>query len=44
MIAKRDIIGADRIHPTPEGHHIMAQIFLKDIGEQDGYDFDTPFV
>ena len=44
MLAKRDIIGADRVHPTPEGHHIMAQIFLNDIGEQAGCDFDTPFV
>jgi len=44
MLAERDIISADRIHPTPEGYHIMAQIFLNDIGEQEGYDFDTPFI
>lgn len=44
MLAERNIISADRVHPTPEGHHVMAQIFLHDVGEQDGYDFDTPFV
>lgn len=44
MLAERNIISADRVHPTPEGHHIMAQIFLNDIGEQAGCDFDTPFV
>jgi len=43
MLGKREIICEDRIHPTPEGYHVMAQIFLKDIGAQEGYDFDTPF-
>lgn len=44
MLTQRDIISADRVHPTPEGYHVMAQIFLKDIGEREKYDFDTPFV
>ena len=43
MLTKRDILSKDRIHPTPEGHHVMAQIFLKETGMQDSSDFDTPF-
>ncbi len=43
MLTKRNILNADRVHPTDEGHHVMAQIFLKDLGEKDEYDFDTPF-
>ena len=44
ILYKRAIISADRIHPTPEGHHVMAQIFLKEVGMQERADFDTPFV
>ena len=44
MLTKADILSADRVHPTPEGHHVMAQIFLKEIGLQAECDFDTPFV
>ena len=44
LIGKRNIIREDRVHPTDEGYHIMAQIFLKEIGETDECDFDTPFV
>jgi hypothetical protein len=44
MLTKRDILSKDRVHPTPEGHHVMAQIFLKETGMQDSSDFDTPFV
>lgn len=44
LLDKKNIIGPDRVHPTDEGYHIMAQIFLKEIGETDECDFDTPFV
>lgn len=44
MIYDRMPISADRVHPTPLGYHIMAQIFLKEIGEISECDFDTPFV
>jgi hypothetical protein len=44
MLTKRDILSKDRVHPTPEGHHVMAQIFLNETGMQDSSDFDTPFV
>lgn len=37
-------ISPDRVHPTPFGYHVMAQIFLKSIGEIGNVDFDTPFV
>ena len=43
MLGTRDIICHDRVHPTEEGHHLMAQIFLKELGEIDECDFDTPF-
>ncbi len=43
MLGKREIIRFDRVHPTPEGYHVMAQIFLKEIGEIEECDFDTPF-
>lgn len=42
-IGKRNVIAEDRIHPTPEGYHIMAQTFLKETGEKDDLDYDTPF-
>lgn len=44
LLTERNLIGEDRIHPTDEGYHAMAQIFLRDIGEQEICDFDTPFV
>ena len=37
------LIGADRVHPTKLGYHYMAQIFMRDTGEIDECDFDTPF-
>lgn len=43
MLGKRDIISKDRVHPTIEGYHVMAQVFLNDLGEKDACDFDTPF-
>ncbi len=43
LLGKRNIMQEDRIHPTAEGHHIMAQTFLRDIGEIEACDFDTPF-
>jgi len=42
-IGKRKVISEDRIHPTEEGYHVMAQTFLKEIGEKDDLDYDTPF-
>lgn len=36
-------ISYDRVHPTPQGYHMMGQIFLNEIGEIDNVDFDTPF-
>ena len=44
MLGEREIISSDRVHPTEEGHHVMAQVFLKELGEIDECDFDTPFV
>jgi len=44
MLGKRDIMREDRVHPTEEGHHIMAQTFLADLGYIESPDFDTPFV
>lgn len=39
-----EIIAHDRVHPTPKGYHFMGQIFLKELGEIDKIDVDTPFV
>ena len=44
LLTERNLISEDRIHPTDDGYHAMAQIFLRDIGEQEVCDFDTPFV
>lgn len=43
FLGKRNIIREDRIHPTEEGYHIMAQVFLKETGEISDCDFDAPF-
>ena len=43
MLKERDVIREDRVHPTDEGQHIMAQTFLYDMGELSETDFDTPF-
>ena len=43
IIEERHIISEDRVHPNEEGYHIMAQIFLKELGEIHETDFDTPF-
>ncbi len=44
MLGKKNIMSGDRVHPTPEGHHVMAQSFLRDTGVLETCDFDTPFV
>ncbi len=44
LLGKAEIIQPDRTHPTDYGYHVMAQIFLKEIGEIAECDFDTPFV
>ena len=44
MLGVRGVISPDRVHPTPEGYHVMAQTFLRDVGEIETSDFDTPFV
>ena len=36
-------IEPDRVHPTPFGHHIMAQYFLNAVKEKNGLDISTPF-
>lgn len=43
MLKERKVISDDRVHPTEEGYHVMAQVFLHDTGEQENLDFDTPF-
>ena len=37
------VIGADRVHPTDYGYHVMAQVFMRDTGIIDECDFATPF-
>lgn len=44
MLSTHKIINEDRIHPNDFGHHVMAQVFLKDIGEKDEIDYETPFI
>ena len=44
MIKERQVISADRVHPTPWGYHCIAQIFLASLGQIESPDFDTPFV
>lgn len=43
LLEYNEIIRADRVHPTEFGYHVMAQVFLKEIGEIEKCDFDTPF-
>jgi len=43
LLDKMDIISPDRVHPTALGYHVMAQIFLRDTGEKDACEYDTPF-
>ena len=43
MLGKEPIINDDRVHPSEYGQHVMAQIFLKEIGQVDECDFKTPF-
>ena len=40
----RGVICGDRVHPTTFGYHVMAQVFMRDTGEIEECDFDTPFV
>ena len=44
ILGKRLIISPDRVHPTEEGYHVMAQTFLWTIGVSDGLAFDGAFV
>lgn len=44
MLTTHTIINPDRVHPNELGHRVMAQVFLKDIGEKDEIDIETPFV
>ena len=44
MLKERQIISADRVHPTPDGYHCIAQIFLASLGQIEKPDLDTPFV
>jgi len=44
MLGERNIISEDRVHPTDEGYHIMAQLFLHEIKETDQCNFDIPFL
>ena len=43
FLGQEDVMNTDRIHPTARGHHLMAQIYLYEIGEIEKCDFDTPF-
>lgn len=44
MLGKRAIISPDRVHPTEEGYHVMAQTFLWTIGAIAEPAFDGAFV
>ena len=44
MLTTHTIILPDRVHPNELGHRVMAQVFLKEVGEKDEIDFETPFV
>lgn len=39
----KGIISPDRVHPTVRGYHIMAQIFLYEVGEIPNIDTETEF-
>ena len=43
MMTAKQPISPDRVHPNADGYHIMAQIFLYEMGEIEACDFDTPF-
>ena len=43
FLGQKDIMCPDRVHPTPKGHHIMAQTYLCEIGESEKCDYETPF-
>ena len=43
LMGKLDLINTDRVHPTVLGQHVIAQTFLKGVGEIDAVDYDTPF-
>lgn len=42
-IREREILSPDRVHPTALGYHLMAQIFMREMGEIERCDIDTPF-
>ncbi len=43
MLKERNIVSEDRVHPTDEGQHIMAQTFLYETGEIVAPDYNAPF-
>ncbi len=43
FLGQEGVMNPDRVHPTPKGHHIMAQTYLKEIGEIENCNFETPF-
>ncbi len=34
----------DRVHPDPDSEHVMAQVFMKEMGITEKIDIETPFV
>ena len=38
------VMSADRVHPTDYGYHVMAQVFMREVGIIDECDFKTQFV
>ena len=43
LMRERVLISEDRQHPTPEGYHVMAEIFLFTLGYTATVDFDKKF-
>lgn len=44
LMAEYTPITPDRVHPSDNGCHLMAQIYLQEVGEISQTDFETPFV
>ena len=43
-VGKPDVINTDRVHPTPHGHHMMAQYILYSLGEIDKPNYEGDFI
>ena len=43
-MGKPDVINTDRVHPTPHGHHMMAQYILYSLGEIDAPNYEGDFI